>query len=30
MTSWDLVPVYYDVRFTFEIVDGKGNVRATP
>jgi hypothetical protein len=30
MTSWDLVPVYYDVRFTFEIVDGKANVRATP
>ena len=26
MTSWDLVPVYYDVRFTFEIVDGKGVV----
>jgi hypothetical protein len=30
MTSWDLVPVYYDVRFTFEIVDGKGVVRAAP
>ncbi len=30
MTSWDLVPVYYDVRFTFEIVDGKGVVRRTP
>ena len=25
-TSWDVVPVYYDVRFTFEIVEGKGIV----
>jgi hypothetical protein len=30
MTSWDLVPVYYDVRFTFEIVDGKGVVKTVP
>jgi hypothetical protein len=30
MTSWDLVPVYYDVRFTFEIVDGKGIVKTVP
>jgi hypothetical protein len=30
MTSADLVPVYYDVRFTFEIVDGKGIVKQTP
>jgi hypothetical protein len=26
-TSYDLVPVYYDVKFTFEIVQGKGVVR---
>lgn len=26
-TSWDLVSVYYDVKFTFEIVQGKGVVR---
>jgi predicted small lipoprotein YifL len=25
-TSIDVVPVYYDIRFTFEIVDGKGVV----
>jgi len=25
--SWELVPVYFDVRFTFEIVEGKGVVR---
>lgn len=30
MTSWEHVPVYYDVRFTFEIVDGKGVVKANP
>jgi hypothetical protein len=27
MTSWEMVPVYYDVRFTFEIVDGEGRVK---
>lgn len=26
MTSWEHVAVYYDIRFTFEIVDGKGIV----
>jgi hypothetical protein len=30
MTSMDIVAVYYDIRFTFEIVEGKGVVRATP
>jgi len=25
-TSWDVVPVYYDVKFTFEIVEGRGVV----
>jgi len=30
MTSWEAVSVYYDVRFTFEIVDGKGVVKASP
>ena len=30
VTSWDVVAVYYDIRFTFEIVDGKGVVRPTP
>jgi hypothetical protein len=30
VTSWDLVAVYYDIRFTFEIVDGRGVVKATP
>jgi hypothetical protein len=30
MTSWERVPVYYDVRFTFEIIDGKGVVKAMP
>ena len=30
MTSWERVPVYYDVRFTFEILDGKGVVKTTP
>lgn len=30
MTSSEMVPVYYDVRFTFEIVDGKGVVKQTP
>ena len=30
MTSWERVSVYYDVRFTFEIVEGKGLVRTTP
>ena len=30
VTSWDLVAVYYDIRFTFEIVEGKGVVKATP
>jgi hypothetical protein len=30
MTSWELVAVYYDIRFTFEIVDGKGVVTANP
>ena len=30
VTSWDLVAVYYDIRFTFEIVDGKGVVKASP
>jgi hypothetical protein len=30
VTSRDLVAVYYDIRFTFEIVDGKGVVKATP
>ena len=30
MTSADKVAVYYDIRFTFEIVDGKGVVKATP
>jgi hypothetical protein len=30
MTSWEAVAVYYDVRFTFEIVDGKGVVKETP
>ena len=28
-TSYDLVPVYYDVKFTFEIVEGNGLVRRT-
>jgi hypothetical protein len=26
-TSYDLIPVYYDVKFTFEIVRGQGVVR---
>ena len=26
MTSWDPVAVYYDIRFKFEILDGKGIV----
>jgi len=30
MTSWDPVAVYYDIRFTFEIVEGKGVVRQIP
>lgn len=30
MTSSEIVPVYYDVRFTFEIVEGKGVVRTVP
>jgi hypothetical protein len=30
MTSSDRVAVYYDIRFTFEIVDGKGVVTANP
>ncbi len=30
VTSQDLVAVYYDIRFTFEIVDGKGVVKTTP
>ena len=30
MTSSEIVPVYYDVRFTFEIVDGMGVVRTVP
>jgi len=30
MTSWESVAVYYDIRFTFEIVDGEGVVRTTP
>ena len=30
VTSWDVVAVYYDIRFTFEIVDGKGVVKTTP
>ena len=30
MTSSEVVAVYYDVRFTFEIVDGKGVVKTTP
>lgn len=30
MTKAEIVPVYYDVRFTFEIVEGKGVVRTTP
>ena len=30
VTSWDLVAVYDHIRFTFEIVDGKGVVKATP
>src|SRR5262249_26788295 len=29
-TSWEIVPVYYDVRFTFEIVEGKGVVTREP
>ncbi len=28
MTSADPVAVYYDIRFTFEIVEGKGVVRS--
>ena len=30
MTSSELIAVYYDVRFTFEIVNGKGTVRRSP
>jgi hypothetical protein len=30
MTSSDPVAVYYDIRFTFEIVDGKGVVKTSP
>ncbi len=30
MTSSERVAVYYDIRFTFEIVDGKGVVTANP
>jgi hypothetical protein len=30
MTSWEAVAVYYDIRFTFEIVDGEGVVKTTP
>lgn len=30
MTSWDRVAVYYDIRFTFEIVEGRGVVKTTP
>ena len=30
VTSSDLVAVYYDIRFTFEIVDGTGVVKANP
>jgi hypothetical protein len=30
LTSLDRVAVYYDIRFTFEIVDGKGVVKPTP
>lgn len=28
--SWEIVAVYYDIRFTFEIVDGKGVVKTSP
>jgi hypothetical protein len=27
-TAHERVPVYYDVKFTFEIVDGRGIVRS--
>jgi len=30
MTSAERVAVYYDIRFMFEIVNGKGEVRTTP
>jgi len=30
VTSSDVVAVYYDIAFTFEIVDGKGVVKANP
>jgi hypothetical protein len=30
MTSQERVAVYYDIRFTFEIVDGKGVVKTAP
>lgn len=30
VTSSEVVPVYYDIRFTFEIVEGKGVVRTAP
>jgi len=30
MTSSDPIAVYYDLRFTFEIVDGKGVVKTSP
>jgi len=30
MTSWEAVPVDYDIRFRFEIVDGKGVVKTIP
>jgi hypothetical protein len=30
MKSGEVVAVYYDIRFTFEIVDGKGVVKASP
>ena len=30
MTSSEMIAVYYDLRFTFEIVDGKGVVTANP
>jgi hypothetical protein len=30
MKSWEPIAVYYDIRFTFEIVDGKGVVKTAP
>jgi hypothetical protein len=30
MTSSEKVAVYYDIRFTFEIVAGQGTVRVAP